>query len=333
MADYELHATYINWFKSLADAHPDKCDYVSAGKTFVNTDIWLFRIGNPGGGPVLLDSCMHGMEDMGTQIGYRYMNWLLTSEESKAQQILEQNYTLLIPVVNNTAGTQYDRMWCYRGNRNLQELPAGCPYGGIDLNRNFVHGWVANQSCCTPDCCGGAPTYCSACYHGEYGGSEPETQVMRQIFNDYLYGKPSVYLNTHFGGGPWLGFHSNTPSNIYQPIINRIAEISADIGVTWLYPAGLIQNMPNGGTYPVGFAISDAYLDYGAVSIAWEMFGSTTDTPCWEGHAGIPDYPTIDTCVFPICQAVIFAMSEYCAVQEIPDGVIDATQVMTIQVQ
>lgn len=327
MADYELHATYINWFRNLANAHSDKCDYLSAGKTFCDTDIWLFRMGNPDGGPVLIDSCLHGMEDMGTQIMYRYMNWLLTSGEPMAQQILNENYILLVPVVNNTAGTQWDNTWgAYRGNRNLQSLPDGCPYGGVDLNRNFVHGWVANSSCCTPDCCGGpgAHGYYSSCYHGMSPGSEPETQVMRQIFNTYLAGRSSVYLNTHFGGGPWLYAYSHIPSTIRNWIFSRISQISDEMEVTWLYPTGTITGQ--------GYAINDAYDDFGSISFAWEMFGSASDTPCWEGHAGIPDYPTIDTCIFPICKAVLFAMSEYCGMIEPPQGILDDEMPFSIQV-
>ena len=174
---YRTHPQMIDMYKQLCDDYPSHASYETIGKTFQGNDIWLFKIGNPSGGKIILDSSLHGWEDMGAELTYLWLQWLLESDDTKANQILNTNYWLIVPVVN------YD---CYdRGNMNRTL----CPAGGVDLNRNFFHGWIYVEGC------NGDWTTS----HGASAGSEKETKVMRILMNRF---KPditekTIFINTH----------------------------------------------------------------------------------------------------------------------------------------
>lgn len=271
----------VNRFKALCDAHPAQANYVSIGKSYEGRDIWMFRIGTVGGGVVLLDGCLHGWEDLGAECEYRYAKWLLESGDPKATEILQRNYTLIVPVVNMDSTE--------RGNANY----AHCPTYGVDLNRNFVSGWGAIA-------CGNAGTY--GCSSGASAGSEAETQAMRNVFQTY---KPKIYLNTHYGGGPYLAYHSGEQSSIIQSILNRINALSAQMGVTPYSTTSV-----SGG----GYAVTDAH---NAGAIAW-LIETATETSYHTGTDPTPDcymhdvqeIVDIDTYYFPKMLPIFIAFSE-----------------------
>src|SRR3990172_7282311 len=149
----------INNFKTLCESHPTQSSFRSVGKSYQENDIWLFMFGNSSGGVVLWDGQMHGNEDYGSEILWLIAQWLF-SEDSRAQSILQNNCVLMIPVVNID-------VW---GRYNARD---------VNLNRNFETGWSA-----------------SAENPGSYPCSEPETQVMRSVFQTY---EPDFYVNLHQG--------------------------------------------------------------------------------------------------------------------------------------
>ena len=113
-------------WKTLWDSHANT-EYFSVGKSYDKHDILLFAVGNQTGGRVLWDSEIHGNEDKGSEILFLLAKWLLESNTSQAKKILEQNYVMFIPMVNNQN---------VRGNGDTQISP-----NGVDLNRNFETGW------------------------------------------------------------------------------------------------------------------------------------------------------------------------------------------------
>jgi nitrous oxidase accessory protein len=256
----------IAMFKRLIDAHPAHASYVSVGTTYERQDIWLFRIGNPDGGRVLWDGALHGWEDMGSEVIYLLAEWLLTSNEDTAKEILERNYVLFIPVVNMDS---YERQ-----NRNFED----CRYG-VDLNRNFVVGWRSK-----------APNDYD--YPGPTAASEPETQVLRSVFQTY---RPDFYLNTHYGGGEWLAHYRGSNESLARDVCARIHEISDGRG---------IQPYPTFSLGSRGFSIGDAAA-YGASAWMMELAGGSG---CYAHtqHA----YHDIVTKFYPKCLAVFIAMCE-----------------------
>jgi hypothetical protein len=341
MADYYTHKYYMELYRALHLQYPMETQWIQVGQTYLDVasgdpnktgSIWMLSVGNSNGGPVLLDSNLHGMEDMGTLVFYYYAKWILDNHDTDqwAHDIFTMNRTLIIPVVNNFS--YYDAStdsWVLgvwdtvaiegkqppRGNRNLQPLPYGCPqppWGGVDLNRNFVQGWQGqNPSACISGC--------SSCYRGFSAGSEPETQTMRNVFNTYLASKPkSAYANSHFGGGPWIMSSSYVPQAIRDQISTRMVQIADEMGISNEMQGAdyVYRHRYAGATSGPGYACSDAAAIPGCASFAWEMFGAGVDGhgPC-KMTDGIPNpFEGYKDCLLTAAKPVIFAMSEYCAI-------------------
>lgn len=213
------YSTFMAAFKGLANAYPTLVTYETVGKTVENNDIIMFKIGNPAGGKVLFDGAIHGFESIGGELLYSYAQWLLTSDDPLAKQILAREYTLLIPAVNVD-------------NYNIARANAH----GVDLNRNFATGWQNS----------GSANATSENYHGPSPLSEPESQTMVKVFETF---KPKFYVNLHSGGGAYYLGSTYGNKSYYASIVNNINSMSKARGVT---------PYPYYWTDGAGFAISDA---------------------------------------------------------------------------
>lgn len=294
MQTYRNHDEIITMFKELSDRH-SKIFYESIGKTYQNNDIWLFKIGNFNGGTILIDGCMHGWEDMGTECMYLFLEWLLESGAPEAQKILDENYILFIPVLN------YDS--AIRGNCNHDE----CPERGVDLNRNFPTGWKRKS-------CGNGPYYTST---GVSAGSEPETQALLQIMDDY---EPSIYINMHYGGGPIFRYAGSNVDSFWKPVHSRILQLFDDNDI-------VIQNKPiteflyNKATvYGDGLAVATA-RSKGIEPFLWEVCNKNYTRKCapcnWQSPTGKtknPPYELMETCLYPIHKQIMIGICESVAV-------------------
>lgn len=265
---YHTHEVLVDKFKALCDKYPTHASYESIGRTYEGKEIWIFKIGNPNGGRVLWDGCLHGWEDQGSEIEYLIAEWLLESGQETARRILDYNYVLFIPVVNMDS---YERQ-----NKNFES----CPWG-VDLNRNFYTGWRRKE---TND----------YDYPGSYAGSEPETRAMCSVFQTY---RPNFYVNTHYGGGPWLGYYSLSNSTLVNSVITRINEISDQIGVT----PYTIRSVGSDG-----HAVGDAY-NFGACAWLLETDGGEG---CYSHTAH--SYEDVVNLYFPKCLPIFIAMCEAC---------------------
>ncbi len=235
-ANYETKASIISKYKALCNRYPSLASYLSVGKSVKGADIWLFRFGNSSGGRVLWDAQLHGNEDLGSETGYLFAQWLLTSSDTRAKYILAHNWVLIIPVVNIDS----------TGRTNSRH---------VNLNRNFVTGW--GQS--------GSSSRTSSEYRGPSAGSEAETKVMRTVFQTY---RPKWYINTHMFGGPNIYYKNGMSSTTISTLKSRLTTYAATYGgrTSSYYPFTRI----NGG----GYAIADAY-SFGAQSLLVEYGGTT----------------------------------------------------------
>ena len=207
----------IMW-KELWDAHLNT-EYASVGKTYNGQDIWLFTAGNIIHPSVLWDGELHGNEDKGSELLFLMAKWLLESNDTRATRILEENFVMFIPLINDRD---------VRGNGNT----AISPYG-VDLNRNFENGWrTSNPNDDT--------------YSGSYPISEPETVVMRNIFLTY---KPIFYVNMHCGAGPYMAYYRWSNTELTENVIDRTQDIAQEMEIT-PYP---IRSFGSSG-----FSIGDA---------------------------------------------------------------------------
>jgi hypothetical protein len=205
-------------WKELWSSHSNT-EYFSVGKYYDRSEMLMFVAGNQTGGRVLWDAEMHGNEDKGGEILFLLAQWLLESNDSAARSILEQNYVMFLPMVNNQV---------VRGNNDT-----AISSFGVDLNRNFEVGWQKSNPA-------------DDTYSGPNPLSEPETRVMRSIFAAY---QPTFYVNLHCGAGPYAAFYKGGDVVLSENVKNRTAQICAEEGIAPYHTNSFGSN---------GYAIGDA---------------------------------------------------------------------------
>jgi len=263
-------------FVSLCEAHPTHASYEVIGNTIENRSILAFKIGNPKGGVVMWDATLHGGESAGGEVAYLMAKWVLENStfDPNARRILERNYLIFIPVIKvDTYNRQNMRRVYDFGNGTVVNIPYG-----VNLNRNFVYNW--SQS-------GTSNKYDRSEYRGLYPGSEPETQAIRNALQMY---RPDFYVNTHQGGGPWLGNWWESDRATANWVTNRIANISSDTNVTPYRVQGVGL---------AGMAVADAY-SFGINAWLLEL----DDGRDW-------DQNTVQRSFFPKALPIVRAMCEY----------------------
>jgi hypothetical protein len=264
----------ISMFKSMFDsakATGIKCDYRSLGKDSCGNDIWLFTIGTDRvGNRILWDGALHGNEDYGTEVIYMLAQWLLQggSHENYRDRILRRNYVMFIPSVLSKF---------YRCNGNIST----CEHG-VNLNRNFVTGWSASD--------------CTDNYSGTSPASEVETQILRNVFNDY---KPAFYVNLHQGGGPYMSYTPNMKSAV--DLKNTLV---SELGTDRFDSEYEVSSPSNGMAY------ADAYRVYGIPSCLIELY------PSWRHESEQWNY-LVNT-AYPRCKALLIAQAELCGIEPPP---------------
>lgn len=283
---YHPKDTLIQMFKTLCDSHPNLATYVSIGKSFQGRDIWLFRIGNPNGGRVGFDGSLHGWEDLGSECEFLYAQWLLESGEAEALRVLNNNWTLIIPIINmdSTERCNADTVNC-----NI----------GVDLNRNWKEGWTA-RTC--------ANSQSAQNYPGVTFQTEPEVLAVLSYFNTY---KPKSHLNIHHGGGPWLGYYNLENATLAKSIDARIRQLTpAQPPDTPAEIRSIVCPYELRTTGAGGTMYGDCH-NAGVMAWILEACGDVPSTD--SGAAYMHRYPTINaiqTLFFPGLRAIFLAMSE-----------------------
>jgi len=293
---YRNHEEMIEMYKNECTKFPKVSSFTSIGKTHHNNDIWAFTFGNPNGGKIIIDGCLHGWEDMGSELAFLWIKWLLESNDPVAKKILKENCWIVVPVIN------YDTY--QRGNLNQTVCQ-----DGIDLNRNFVHNWKF-----VPDCTGPFGTS-----HGAMAGSEKETQVMSAFMeaNKPTSNKKSVYINTHYGGGPWIHYQGKDFAGYYTPLRNKIVDSwnSKSIVLKNITVDEFLPSTPLEDKTP-GMAADDA-ADYGYEAFIVETLARACvdghkfgplDAPC-KGESN-PSYDRLKNELYPIYEQFFLAVSK-----------------------
>lgn len=246
-------STFIQIMKTLCDGRPDMADYVSVGKSIDGNDIWLFRIGNPDGGRFLWDSTMHGGEDTVAECIRIFVNWLLNSEDARAEQYLLTNWLLTIPHLNPDVTSRQNHRRHYTTEETVDTPYEGGPLdipSGVNLNRNFPTGWGNS---------GTSDITSTGSYRGIKGGSEPETRALMSVFETY---QPDIYLNGHNWAGPRTYFwHSLDDSSTIIDDMRALQQAQIDSGLCPLPTLGDLKlGVPfvSGGTG--GYAIAEANM-------------------------------------------------------------------------
>jgi hypothetical protein len=121
-----------------ADAHNGTYESIGKSSFLGNWDIVAFKFGNSSKPVVMINSFLHGNEQYGYEALWSLANWML-SNDTVAKNILENNYVVLIPVVDyRWARTNYN----YQSGADAYVDVDDNKPSGVDLNRNFSPSWT-----------------------------------------------------------------------------------------------------------------------------------------------------------------------------------------------
>jgi len=255
------------------------------GTTVEGRSIPMYKFGNLQGGKILLDSTIHGEEDMGGEIFLLYARWILESTDPDAIAIRNGNCTMIIPCLNVDrydigTGEGY-------GRRNAHD---------VDLSRNFTYRWEASTDK----------------YKGPSPASEPETQALINIFKNE---KPIFYLNSHNGDRAYFAVYSDNSSRrtYAQQVYSKIVAEAQKRGiVTYGLSLNTAYNNP-------GLAVCDADLEgINSFLIEWDCWTTTPSDPLtdcnWVGHPAKPPFSSIQNYYFPRWLPIGIVWSRECAI-------------------
>jgi hypothetical protein len=184
---------------------PQWVDRYELGASLEGRPIWAVRVTDesvPHDAPpttaatklrILLDGGHHGDEYLATELVLAYVGALLVAAQSgdgSVADALARVEIHAVPVVNPDGAVRG-----VRGNAR-----------GVDLNRNYPHGWGGVGSSDAPD---------SPFYRGTGAASEPETQAMVELVRAL---RPDLWVGAHAGAvsllRPWSGSPEVPPDEI-----------------------------------------------------------------------------------------------------------------------
>lgn len=240
---------------SYAQKYPEKCEFMSIGKSYEGRDVWAIRFKPKKPSPAFLFiGCHHAREWMSVEVPMELARVLAENPENdpKIDSYLEKFDIWIIPMLNpdgHIYSTTTNRMW--RKNRSVSSSGVA----GVDLNRNYGYQWGNMGSSDDPT---------SDIYHGPKPFSEKESQIIR----DLAFEIPLLGCLTYHTYGEWIiypwGHSRNTAP--YSEKLDKLAVGMAKLGGP--------PNDNDGRGYP-------HYEEYDYVpmqaSIMYEAAGDTTD--------------------------------------------------------
>lgn len=182
-SEYNNYTELTARLQSLAQKYPQLTRMTSAGKSTEGRDIWSMRISGhldqveqmPG---AIFMGGHHAREHLSVETPLRIMEWMLeeyTRGNDRIRRLIDSRDIHFIPAVNPD-GLEYDvASGQYRSWRKNRSRNANGTYG-VDLNRNYGHGWGTGGSSTNPS---------SDTYMGIQAFSEPETQAIKKYVEDH----------------------------------------------------------------------------------------------------------------------------------------------------
>ncbi|XP_034123483.1 carboxypeptidase O [Drosophila guanche] len=175
------------------EAHSELVELVQIGLTRNKRPLEVIRIsnGNPRNWAIVVDAGLQARDWLSpAALTYAIAKLTHLWSESKLEKMMRRIDWYFLPLANPD-GYQYarqtDRLW----TKNRGFDPASGCYG-VNLDRNFEHGWGASGTTSNP---------CKNLYRGAAAFSEPETRSLR----NFLLG-----MRDHLGGYVSLGGYGQT---------------------------------------------------------------------------------------------------------------------------
>ena len=164
-------------FRELESNYPQYVKMISFGESFEGRELWGLHItdqtslnSKPG---ILLTGSHHAREHLSTDVPIRIAERIVqNSDDPSIRELIMGRDIYFFPMVNPDGA-----MWDIRGRnykiwrKNMRSAGPGAAYG-VDLNRNYSHGWGGP---------GSSDRAASDIYRGPSPFSEPETQAIKSF--------------------------------------------------------------------------------------------------------------------------------------------------------
>ncbi|BFG02956.1 carboxypeptidase O [Drosophila madeirensis] len=184
---YHDHGDIQQFLQTQLEAHAELVELVQIGLTRNKRPLEVIRIsnGNPRNWAIVVDAGLQARDWLSpAALTYAIAKLTHLWSESKLEKMMRRIDWYFLPLANPD-GYQYsrqtDRLWTK--NRGF-DTASGCY--GVNLDRNFEHGWGASGSTSNP---------CKNLYRGAAAFSEPESRSLRNFLlgmRDYLGGYVSI---------------------------------------------------------------------------------------------------------------------------------------------
>lgn len=273
--------------RTLENRNPGLVEMFSIGKSLEGREIWALKITDESRGKPLDDRAAiaymgthHAREHISTEVPIIFAKDLIdmAGTDSAIKALLQSTIVYVIPMVNPD-GSMFDiegrryHWWRKNRHRNADHT------FGVDLNRNYGHGWGTGGSSTNPS---------SDVYMGTAPFSEPETQSIRDFFLAHRNVKIALTLHTfsELILYPWGGLHEGVGGedeaifkkmasdmaamNHYRPMQSSELYIASGDTCDWLYGDLSVycftfelspSSMWEGGFYPGASVIDKVYRD------------------------------------------------------------------------
>ncbi len=218
---YYTYAEMVEKFRELEKSYPEFVRMFSIGKSFEGRELWALHLtyqkvkkSKPG---ILITGSHHAREHLSTDVPLRIAErFIKNSSNMNVQELLLNRDIYFLPMVNPDGA-----MWDIRGRnykiwrKNMRS--AGRAAYGVDLNRNYSHGWGGP---------GSSDRAASDIYRGVSPFSEPETQAIKKFVEENE--NINVLLSFHSFSElilyPWGNTNSPIPNERDRRAYERMAE-------------------------------------------------------------------------------------------------------------
>ncbi|XP_028160928.1 carboxypeptidase B-like [Ostrinia furnacalis] len=254
--DYPRYAEVDAYLETIAAQYPELVTLVNAGQSYEGRDIKYLKISTTNftdtSKPIyFMDAMIHAREWVTTPTALFSIHRLVEDLRDQDRDLLEDIDWIILPITNPD-GYEFShddtRLWRRTRSINL-EVSDTC--FGVDGNRNFDVNWNTTGVSQDP---------CSQTYPGTSAFSEPETRILRDIFDEYI-DRMEIFMNIHSHGN-WVlyGFGNETlpPNAIHLHLVGAAMGAAMDA-----------MKLPEADWYKVGnsamilYGTSGSAQDYG----------------------------------------------------------------------
>jgi hypothetical protein len=275
------------------ERYPEITALVELGRTHQGRPIWGLEISDHPGRPedepaVLFNAMHHASELLSTEYALDVVQGLLEGygRDAAVTRWVDGLEIWCVPMVNPDGNAAFieTSQWVLRKNgRDADGDGTLDPFEGVDLSRNYPHGWGGD---------GSDPGYTSHYYRGPSAGSEPETRAIMMLAAEHRFAA-SISFHT-------IGRVLYVPYNLGSALEPRPH-------VTWAIAEELAAAAPaqrNGKGYRVaesGYPVAGSDQD-------WHLFTHGTVAILLEGAYHNPELPIRTEAVAatrPVWQALL----------------------------